>query len=225
MGCLTRSQEETDNVENATSQKWWAVRSLGRRLKEDTEKQTEGKRDEGKVNGNEELEVILISNREPTVEQLDSGKEVVRVRRWWCCFDSCNRRQNKESCEDEEKPVNVPFAEWKGPVECRMVKKVEKWSRHHVTTEKEQRNSRSTHEALHQQWRLSCDNHLARRVAQTKSTFRVWGCYCRENLVIKCSHPERPFLTSIYTVTTMKYRRPKKSKPKCDKCSQVKWSK
>ena len=30
----------------------------------------------------------------------------------------------------------------------RMVKKVEKWSRHHVTTEKEQRNSRSTHEVI-----------------------------------------------------------------------------
>ena len=76
MGCLTRGQEEADNVEKATSQKWWAVRSLGRRLKEDTEKQTEGKSDEGKVNGKEELEVILISNREPRVEQLDSGKEV-----------------------------------------------------------------------------------------------------------------------------------------------------
>ena len=74
MGCLTRGQEEADNVEKATSQKWWAVRSLGRRLKEDTERQTEGKRDE--VNGKEELEVILISNREPRVEQLDSGKEV-----------------------------------------------------------------------------------------------------------------------------------------------------
>ena len=33
--------------------------------------------------------------------------KVVRVRRWWCCFDSCNRRKNKESCEDEEK-------EWAG---------------------------------------------------------------------------------------------------------------
>ena len=76
MGCLTRSQEEADSVEKATSQKWWAVRSLGRRLKEDTKEQTEGKRDEGKVNGKGELEVILISNREPTVEQLDSGKEV-----------------------------------------------------------------------------------------------------------------------------------------------------
>ena len=76
MGCLTRSQEEADNVEKAKSQKWWAVRSLGRHLKEDTEKQTEGKRDDGKVNGKEELEVILISNREPRVEQLDSGKEV-----------------------------------------------------------------------------------------------------------------------------------------------------
>ena len=76
MGCLTRSQEEADNVEKATSQKWWAIRSLGRQLKEDTEKQTEGKRGEGKVNGKEELEVILISNREPRVEQLDSGKEV-----------------------------------------------------------------------------------------------------------------------------------------------------
>ena len=76
MGCLTRSQEEVDNVERATSQKWWTLRGLGRRLKEDTKKQTEGKRDEGKVNGKEELEVILISNREPTVEQLDSGKEV-----------------------------------------------------------------------------------------------------------------------------------------------------
>ena len=76
MGCLTRGQEEADNVENVTSQKWWVVRSLGRRLKEDTKKQTEGKRDEGKVNGKEELEVILISNREPRVEQLDSGKEV-----------------------------------------------------------------------------------------------------------------------------------------------------
>ena len=76
MGCLTRSQEEADNVERATSQKWWAVRSLGRRLKKNTKKQTEGKRGEGKVNGKEELEVILISNREPRVEQLDSGKEV-----------------------------------------------------------------------------------------------------------------------------------------------------
>ena len=76
MGCLTRSLEKADNVENATSQKWWAIRSLGRQLKEDTKKQTEGKRDEGKVDGKEELEVILISNREPRVEQLDSGKEV-----------------------------------------------------------------------------------------------------------------------------------------------------
>ena len=76
MGCLRKSQEEADNVERATSQKWWAVRCLGRRLKEDTKKQTEGKICEGKVNGKEELEVILISNREPRVEQLDSGKEV-----------------------------------------------------------------------------------------------------------------------------------------------------
>ena len=76
MGCLTRSQEEADNVERATSQKWWALRGLGRRLKEDTKKQTEGRIDDGKVNGKEELEVILISNREPRVEQLDSGKEV-----------------------------------------------------------------------------------------------------------------------------------------------------
>ena len=76
MGCLTRSQEKADNVEKATSQKWWAVRSLGRRLKEDTEKQSEDTGDEEKESRKEELEVILISNREPKVEQLGSEKEV-----------------------------------------------------------------------------------------------------------------------------------------------------
>ena len=76
MGCLTQSQEEADNVENATSQKWWAIRSLGRQLKEDTEKQSEGTGDEEKEKRKEELEVILISNREPKVEQLSGGKEV-----------------------------------------------------------------------------------------------------------------------------------------------------
>ena len=40
--------------------------------------------------------------------------KVERVRRWWCCFDSCNRRKNKESCEDEEKDWVGKY--WEGTI-------------------------------------------------------------------------------------------------------------
>ena len=57
---------------NANGQHWWAIRSLGRQLKGKKPDDKEEKKEEKgeKEDKKEELEVIILSNRHPKVEQL-----------------------------------------------------------------------------------------------------------------------------------------------------------
>ena len=66
MGCLKQHQEEDDNAKKVAGQRWWAIGSLGRQLK--------GKNPDEKEEGEKELEVILLSNRQPKVEQLGEAE-------------------------------------------------------------------------------------------------------------------------------------------------------
>lgn len=51
----------------------------------------------------------------------------------------------------------------------RMVKRVEKWSRHHVTTEKEQRKSSSTHEVIQKYFHREKSFHLRQSKTSMKT--------------------------------------------------------
>ena len=53
---------------NANGQHWWAIRSLGRQLK--GKKPDDKEEEKGEKEEKEELEVIILSNRHPKVEQL-----------------------------------------------------------------------------------------------------------------------------------------------------------
>ena len=61
MGCFNQSQEEEENAKKVAGRQLWAISSLGRQLKGKNPDEEEEK---------EELEVILLSNRQPKVEQL-----------------------------------------------------------------------------------------------------------------------------------------------------------
>ena len=66
MGCLNRNQkeEEEEMANKVAGQQWWAISSLGRQLKGKNPDEEEKEEEE------KELEVILLSNRKPKVEQL-----------------------------------------------------------------------------------------------------------------------------------------------------------
>ena len=68
MGWLKQNQEE-DKAKKVAGQQWWAISSLGRQLKgKNPDEEEEGGGEKG--GGEKELEVILLSNRQPKVDQL-----------------------------------------------------------------------------------------------------------------------------------------------------------
>lgn len=77
MGWSAKNQAK-DNAKNV--QRWWAISNLGRQLKvkegKNPDLSREGKSSGHLGEGGKELEVILLSNREPTVEHLMEETEV-----------------------------------------------------------------------------------------------------------------------------------------------------
>ena len=127
MGWLKQNKEEEGNAKKVEAQQWWAISSLGRKFKgkNPDENVGEGKNPDDENGKGEkaekaEVEVILLSNRQPKVEQLGETEvrgfifqlgtnqlhlfwivvsgdifycKVVTVRRrWWWCFDWCSTR-------------------------------------------------------------------------------------------------------------------------------------
>ena len=108
MKCLGRKKEERGGKEEDKEKGSfrWLVTRMG---KEDTAEEKEGEE--------AELEVIVLSNREPKVERLDGerGKTTRTRRRWWACWTWCSRKRK----ERVKKDVNIPVEDWEGKVNCR----------------------------------------------------------------------------------------------------------
>ena len=108
MKCLGRKKDESGGKEEDKEKGSfrWLVTRMG---KEDTAGEKEGEE--------AELEVIVLSNREPKVERLDGerGKMTRTRRRWWACWTWCSRKKK----ERVKKEVNIPVKDWEGKVNCR----------------------------------------------------------------------------------------------------------
>ena len=83
MACLKHNEGKEDNAKKVAGQPWWAITRLGRQLKGKNthDKGKRGKNDkdeeedeEGEEEGEKEMEVILLSNRQPRVEQLGQSE-------------------------------------------------------------------------------------------------------------------------------------------------------
>ena len=83
MACLKHNEGKEDNAKKVAGQPWWAITRLGRQLrgKNTHDKGKRGKNDkdeeedeEGEEEGEKEMEVILLSNRQPRVEQLGQSE-------------------------------------------------------------------------------------------------------------------------------------------------------
>ena len=127
---------------------------------------------------------------------------------------SCLKRKEKP-------PVNIPVEDWKGPVKCRVVKKVSFWTKEKIFSNLEDRKTTSTHESVQAAWENSTRNHIQTRKAvinQSKNeSFKTFKSkimkgrqkcktYSTEKLRVETANEKKPSCKSIYTISHVKKR-------------------
>ena len=195
--------------------------------KKKKEKEEEDKTEEyttKSCNANKETEepLIILSNSEPKIDKINTRTgEVVEIKKTTKERKSFLSKVFPCLKRKEKPPVNIPVEDWKGPVKCRVVKKVSFWTEEKIFSNLEDRKTTSTHESVQAAWENSTRNHIQTRKAvinQSKNesfkTFKSkimkgrqkFKTYSTEKLRVETANEKKPSCKSIYTISHVKKR-------------------